>query len=372
MELVDWIQEKFYDNLLQQALDRIPDDIDKREGGIIFDALASLCYDLETAYMDLHNYMLNTFPTTAIGGWLDMKVLEQGLERYQATYSYNIAEFKDSLGEPLDVPINTRFSTSNIIDGFIYIVDEKLSDGQFILKAEVLGSSPSRYVGTLLPVDNVNNLGTATMTGNSITGRDVETDDELRNRYMVAIKDRPFGGNIVSYIQETLSIEGVGGVQVYPTFDGVGTVGLMVVDNIDEPATPDLMSRVKNYFDPEDGQGMSPIGHTVTVDTPTSVNLNITADVIFKAGVNTPQITEDIETNIEAYINEVKNDWGIHNELYEYETQVYVARVLVSILQTEGVNNASNVKINGFTNDLIWPQSMTDNKIPSLESVVIN
>ena len=371
MELVDWIQEKSYDNLLQQALDRIPDDIDKREGGIIFDALATICYDLETAYMDLHNYMLNTFPTTAVDGWLDMKVLEQGVERYQPTHSYNSAEFKDSTGEFLDIPLNTRFSTSNIIDGFIFTVDERLSKGHYSLKSENPGNAPSKYIGPLLPVDNINNLGSAVMTGNLITGRDIETDDELRARYLVAIKDRPFGGNIASYIHEALSIEGVGGVQVFPTFDGPGTVGLMVVDNNYEPATPELINIVKNYFDPEDGQGVSPIGHNVTVMTPNTLELNIEVKVIFKAGANVPQVTEDINNSINNYLDEVKKDWGVHSEVYIYETQVFLARILVSVLQVEGVSNASSITINGSTEDITLVQSMDENYIPTVGGVEI-
>ncbi|MFC6545371.1 hypothetical protein [Cohnella cellulosilytica] len=49
-----------YDFILQRMLDRVSDDLDKREGSIIYDALAPAAAELAQLYIDLDiNYNLS-------------------------------------------------------------------------------------------------------------------------------------------------------------------------------------------------------------------------------------------------------------------------------------------------------------------------
>jgi len=374
MSLGDYLKEFTFDELLDQALERVPDDIDKREGSIIYDALAPACYQLSLMYMGLYNMLQDTFATSAIGEYLDLKVAEQGLERLQATTATKVAEFRDAEGNLMDVPLASRFSTVGQDEQF-YKVIEKQSDGTFILESETVGASANRYVGTLLPVDNINDLGTATMSGVYISGRDQESDDELRERYFQAVTEKPFAGNFAAYQEESLKIKGVGEVQIYPAFDGGGTVGLQIVDDDGLPASEDLQTQVKNYFDPEDneaeGAGISPIGHRVTVATPEATPLDISIDVTYSAGVDHTAVEVEVRKAIDGYIRAIRDEWGAHDELYNYTTYIYTAKLLVAVLQTNGVNNASNVSINGDSSDIVWHQSMTDNKVPTVGNVTI-
>ena len=40
-----------YESILQRMLDRIPDDMDKREGAVIYDALAPAAVELQLMYI---------------------------------------------------------------------------------------------------------------------------------------------------------------------------------------------------------------------------------------------------------------------------------------------------------------------------------
>ena len=42
-----------YESILQRMLDRIPDDMDKREGAVIYDALAPAAVELQLMYIEL-------------------------------------------------------------------------------------------------------------------------------------------------------------------------------------------------------------------------------------------------------------------------------------------------------------------------------
>ena len=49
----DYLVGYTYDSILQSALSRIPDTIDKREGSIIRDAISPACYELAIWYAKL-------------------------------------------------------------------------------------------------------------------------------------------------------------------------------------------------------------------------------------------------------------------------------------------------------------------------------
>lgn len=374
MSVGDFLKEYTFDNLMDEALDRVSDDIDKREGSIIYDALAPSMYQLSMMYMSLYNLLQDTFPTTAVGEYLDLKVLEQGLSRFEATKATKIAEFRDSDNNLMDIPISTRFSTVGQNEQY-YRVVAKQSDGIFILESENVGSIANRYVGQLLPIDNINGLGSAIMSGVYISGRDVETDDELRERYFQTVNEKSFAGNFAAYREESLKIKGVGEVQIYPAFNGGGTVGLQIVDDEGLPVSAELMSQVKNEFDPQEnegeGTGISPIGHRVTVATPIATALDISVNVTYSAGVDVASVEIEIKKSIVKYIQEIRDSWGNHDELYNYTTYIYTAKLLVAVLQTEGVNNASNIQINDENKDIVWVQTMAENKTPTVRTVSI-
>ena len=54
----------------------------------------------------------------------------------------------------------------------------------------------------------------------------LEDDGSFRQRAIDALTERPFGGNVADYKRVVLAIDGVGGLQVYPTWDGGGSVEL--------------------------------------------------------------------------------------------------------------------------------------------------
>ena len=45
-----------YESILQRMLDRIPDDMDKSEGAVIYDALAPAAVELQLMYIELDTF----------------------------------------------------------------------------------------------------------------------------------------------------------------------------------------------------------------------------------------------------------------------------------------------------------------------------
>ena len=96
----DYLEQYTFEYLMEQALSRVPDTIDKREGSIIYDALAPACYELAEYYMNLRKILIDTYALTASGEYLDLRVAEQGLTRYAATYATKKGTFVNNSDEP--------------------------------------------------------------------------------------------------------------------------------------------------------------------------------------------------------------------------------------------------------------------------------
>ena len=164
----EYLEKYTYEYLLAQALAQVPDTLDKREGSIIYDAIAPACYELAEIYMQLRQIVQQTYVSTANGEYLDLRVQEQGLERYAATHAVKKAVFANDSGNPVSIPIGSRFSTIADAASMNYEVTAEYKDsegnvvpGAYQLTCEVLGTAGNAYTGNLLPISYISGLATA-------------------------------------------------------------------------------------------------------------------------------------------------------------------------------------------------------------------
>ena len=382
----DYLEQYTFEYLMEQALARVPDTIDKREGSIIYDALAPACYELSEYYMALKRILQDTYAETASGQYLDLRVAEQGISRFQATYAVKKGEFTDTSDNPAMIPIGSRFSTISDYMPINYIVTEVYKDefdesvpGMYLLRCEELGSKGNSYSGNLIPIDNIPNLKTAILTDLIVPAQDVEEDEDLRIRYFAKINEKAFGGNVAQYKSEIKNIDGVGDVQIYPVWNGGGTVKCSIIDSNYNKLSPEFVSIIQNIIDPENsdgdsglGLGIAPIGHKVTITTPTEKVIKVEADVVLTSGFTLVQTKPLIESAINEYLLELRKQWGIEDELNNYSLAVYLSRISAAILSVTGVANVTNVKLNDDTQDIILTQNSSLQELPILGEVIIN
>ena len=361
-----------YAAILAQMLAQVPAQYDKREGSIIQTALGPAGYALEEVYMLLGQVQDAAYIPTAVGADLDMLAVLGGVTRYPASAAVRLGVFN------IDVPIGSRFSTVNGADSINFIATEKVSTGQFRLTAETPGTIGNQYVGPILPITYIQGLNSAQITDILIPGDDTETDTEFRERIIEAMTNRPFGGNVASYRQEVLGMDGVGAVQVYPTWNGGGTVKLSILGANWAPASSELVETVQNAIDPPPNQGLgyglAPIGAKVTVVAPTAVTVNVSATLTLEPSVTVEQVQSAVETAVGNYLQSVCQTWGDLDSsgLPNYSSVVYVARVLAAIIGVSGVVNASNVQLNGAAQDITLTETGTTQQVPQLGTVTLS
>lgn len=372
------LTNKTYRAILEQMLAQVPNTFDKRDTSPIQTALGPAAYALEEFYLNLNIVQRSAFIQSAEGDDLDQLAVIGNVERYPASAAVRVGAFN------VQIPIGARFSTVNGADSINFICTESYPEGwtesryTYKLTAETPGTIGNEYSGVILPISVIPNLTTATLEDILVLGDDTETDDELRERLIEALTDRPFAGNISAYRQAALAIDGVGGVQVYPTWNGGGTVKLSVIGTDYSPATSAVIEAVQTAIDPEVNQGVglgvAPIGAIVTVGTATGIAVNVVATVTLAQGYTLSQVTPLIETAISDYLLSIRRAWDTQLGTYEvsYSADVYYARVLSAILSVTGVLNVPTMTLNGGTLDLSLTETGALQQIPINGTVTIS
>lgn len=325
-----------YESIMDRMLEKIPDTVDKREGSIIYDALAPAAVEIMNMYIELDGFLKLTFADTSVGEYLDRRAGEKGIYREPATKAVLKGEFTP---ETLELPDGARFSC----DTLNYVMVEKLSPGVYELQCETAGSDGNGVLGQLIPIDYIDGLETAVLTELLIPGEDTETDDGVRARYLQTFEAKAYGGNVNDYLQKTNSIEGVGSTKVTPVWDGGGTVKLTILNSEFNSASSVLIANVQKVM-----EGIAPIGHTVTVDTANGVNVAIAAVMNFDAGYTFDSLKTAIEDAIKSYLYDLRADWANQDH-----SAVLVSQISAHILAIDGIVDISNVRINGNAENLV-------------------
>lgn len=360
------------DNSFEKIMDRclgnkILENVDKRQGSIIYDALAPICLELAEAYVKMDIMEEQTFLTTATGINLDKRAFDYGLSRTPATNALRIAEFKkykmDSDGNFVhDDKGNKILIDMDITEGARFTLPEDSSitfeyigkiDKYNILKCEQTGTKGNEHVGTILPLIPIKNLIEAKITSTYKPAEDEETDEELRRRVVDSINYSSFGGNIEDYIEKVNAIDGVGNTKVFPAWQYNGSVLLSIVDPIFNPITDEFAKNLKEQIDPDEdtgrGVGIAPIGHYVTITTPAKKYVNISMSVELMNTATLETIKEDIERKISEYFETVRKSFGQNVNL-----TIYRARIIEKVLELKEVLNVKDVALNGNFTDVTF------------------
>lgn len=376
-ELANKFQAMDFDYFINAALDRVPSNLDTREGSVIYDAIAPAAYVMAEMSLNVADTVLNTFTQTASGEYLDYRAEERGLTREQATFTQLTATLTDANGQPLVADIGDRFASIGVEP--VYYKLTKLSNvsGQATLTAETAGEVGNSYIGQLLPISAIAGFGNAVVNEVIIPARNAETDDELRERLLTSNEVIAFGGNVADYIKFIVDMEDVAAVQVYPTWNGGGTVKAVILNNQYLAPSQTLIDQVKNAIDPVNssgnGYGIAPVGHTVTIVAPVLRTINVGVTINTTPTVTVEDVRQKVEQAIDEYFNSVREKWGdINADDRTYTVTLYRSQIIVALLKVDGVTNATNVTFDGEDNDITLTTNATTEELPMLGMVTID
>lgn len=352
--------DKNFDDIMKDLMSRVPDDIDKREGSVIYDALAPVAIELMLLYYEYVDTIKNSFGITADRPSLILRAMDRDVHIKEATHSIVKGVFNR------EIPQGYRFNYEKLN----FRVEDSLGvDGKrnlylYKLRAEEPGAIGNVAFGNLTPIDEIGNLSYAKIEGVLIPGADAEDTEAFRRRYYDSIKRSDYGGNIDDYKRKVTAIDGVGAVKVYPVWNGGGTVKLVIQNSEYKTPSKEMIDDVQTKVDPVTnhgkGMGIAPIGHTVTVTG--AVRMPIKVKTTYEKAVSADKsvIEGKIQSKINRYMEELAEKWWESTA-----TIIRISRIESIVLEVDGVIDVKNTSINGREENL----QLSDEAYPALEEV---
>lgn len=346
-----------YEDILERMLERVPDDMDKREGSIIYDALAPAAIELQLMYLELDVILKETFADTASREFLLRRAEERGIVPKAATKAVLKGIFTP---DTLTLEPGTRFSCEDLY----YEVLEQTEPGSCHVQCETEGIAGNSTFGTLIPVDYIPGLATAELTELLIPGEDEEDTELFRKKYFDSFHSQAFGGNKKDYIDKTMAVPGVGAVKVTPVWNGGGTVKLTILDAGYGKADGVLLERVQQELDPKQdgkGEGTAPIGHVVTVDTPQEFSIEVSVQAVYDTGYGFEALHSRMVQAVKSYMGQLRELWAEQDSLV-----VRTAQIEARLLAIDGMIDITSVALNGKTENII----LAEGELPVCGGVV--
>ena len=332
-----------YEYLLNRMLENVPSEVDKREGSLIYDALAPAAVELCQMYIELDVILKETFADTASREYLIKRAAERGITPYPATYAVGKGIFNTV------IPLGTRFS----IEQYNYQTEELISSDNhsYRMVCETAGEEPNHVLGTLTPIDYVEGLQSAELVDILVPGEEKEDTESIRARYMATFDDQSFGGNRADYIERINALAGVGGVKVYRTWQGGGTVKCVIINSSYQTPSEELIDDVQTAVDPAvnqgEGLGIAPIGHVVTMVGVEEAGIDIEIQITYQEGWSFADCKSYMESTIDGYFLELAQDWAQSDALI-----VRISQIESRLLEVEGILDVANTKLNGMEKNL--------------------
>lgn len=351
-----------YEVLMETKLAMIDDKRDKRQGSMIFDAMAPNAAETATFYSELQMLENRTFADTATGMDLTRRCEERGVFRKPAVKATFYGTFTNQNGETYTLQKGERF----FLEEFYYQVLFLDEDGKrYVLECETAGECGNSYLGTLLPVSHLEGLAKATLTELRTDGEDEESDEALRKRYIESFLGDAFGGNVSDYKQKVGAMQNVGALKVEPVWNGGGTVKLVVIDQGWKAPSAEELKQLQNQIDPQQkglGEGIAPIGHKVTVEGVTEVGCTIKMQVIWQQDADQEQSKLEMKKQMEAYLLELRKNWAD-------ETHVVVrsSYLEAAVLNVVGVLDVQSCTINQQSGNL----QLQPYEVPKLTAIEV-
>lgn len=358
-------ENETFENIIERMLDKVPDDYDKRENSMMWNALAPSAAEQARFYVFMDAVLNLVYADTSSGEWLSKRTAESGVDRKPAVKAQRQGLFYNEDSESFGVPIGSRF----VVNDTYFKVIEQLENG-FLIECETPGSIGNHLVGQMLPIENIQGLATAILGDVIVPGINEESDEALFARYVYEMNERPFGGNRADYKKKITSIEGVGGVKLFRTPSGGGTVGATIINSTFEVPSVELIERVQTEMDPVinqgDGIGMAPIGHRLTVSGVTKEVITIHSTLVLSSETSIGQIQSDVENAIGTYFSNLQEEWK-DGESTDFLV-VRISQIESRILTVKGVQDISGTLLNNIGTNV----ELSPTEIPELGVVTLN
>lgn len=317
-----------------RMLSHINNEYDKTEGSFIYDVTKAPAIEFETTQKEISKVQDKLDIEKLSGDELTRFVYQRtGIRRKLATKAVTTVIISGTEGATIQVGDIVATDTVNFVS-----LEEKTvgESGRMTVKveSEEYGNIGNVPVGSInrFPV-SISGLVDVYNPAPVTNGYEEETDDELRQRYYDKLQRPGKSGNKYHYEEWAKEVVGVGGARVVPRFNGPLTMKVVIIDSNKQPASNELIDRVREHIDEEMPFGVEELLVKSADPLPISLSVSLTLD----DGYTEEETIENIKKNVKEYL---KN-------LAFKSTFVSYAQIGGIIIDSEGVLDYQNLLVNG-------------------------
>lgn len=333
--------------------------ITKIEGSFASDLASGVAYSLYELWQELGILYDMIFLDSLASTWLDAKCRDYDIVRTPGSCSEGKVNIESRYS--VTIPKGTLFSCNDL--EYESVSEAVINNtGTVNIRAKEAGSiydaRDSDIIRLVIPVPGVTSVTLASaVTG----GSDAETDEALLSRLKAYIKAAG-SGCINDYVKWAKEVAGVGSVEVIPTWNGAGTVKVIITDSEYQGASEELIAKVSEHI-----EALRPIGACVTVCAASTVKIKLTADIIRNTNIQMSDITTEFKKQAEEYAKELAKNRG----------DIRISRLCSLLMQTQGVIDCDNITVitigeDGTEEITLENLTLPKESIPVISEVVLS
>ncbi|HGS8976777.1 baseplate J/gp47 family protein [Clostridioides difficile] len=337
-----------YDVVKNRTLSNIDLNIYKGEGSFLSDMVSPVNSELAKFYIELSYLHKKAFIEDNFDDFLDKRVNEFGVYRKLGTEATGEVTFEGKAGTV--VQNGTTISYNELL--FVVIKDieigSEIEQNTSPIQALEIGIRYNIPANTEFKLqDEINGI---TKIYNNLAfqgGTEIETDEELKERFYKIQKNQATSGNKAHYEEWALEVDGVYNAKVYPRWDGAGTVKVLLFGQNNQAVEEEIITKCREHIEAE-----MPIGCTLTVTTPSTLNVSISATIKLEAGYALDFVKESFLESINGYLINVNKE-------------IIYTKVSAILASVEGLHDFSNLLLNNKAENIAFEED----KVPSVTTL---
>lgn len=288
----------------------------------------------------------------------------RGVERKAASHSKGELFLRGNrvmqIGDTFETELGTKFM----------VIESKIINGEGAVKIQAMEPGHKGNVGAntikYMPI-TLNGISEARNLEATYNGYDTETDDSLKERYLLEVQKPATSGNIYHYMLWSREIVGVGDSRVFPLWNGNNTVKVVIINDYKQPADRELIEKVQEYIDPKQiegentwgtGAGVAPIGCYCEVTSATALAINIECGLILEKSYTVEEVKPVIELTFSEYFK----------DLAFKKNRVSYAVLSSLLLDIKGIADWTKFELNGLSTSI----NIAEEEVAILGEVIVN
>lgn len=364
MEKIEFVAPEFVSDSTPEAIqermmNNLPMDIDDMPGGFPYDfTMPTALEKSELIQFHMVRTLMLMFPMWAWGEWLDLHGRQKGVTRKAANQASGYVTFEGIPETRLAQGFIVCTPATDVGSSVEYELNEEVTipeSGKVTVGVTSVfpGKDTNCKAGTVVlmlePIKGITKLyNEEDITG----GSDEEDDESYLERIMEAYESEgtSYIGNDADYKRWAKEVNGIGDCIVVATWNGPGTVKLVLVDSNGRPANDQLVQAVYDHIvSPNDREKrLMPTGSadlTVVAADTKMIDISCTG-LVYDSNTDLMQIEKDFREQIAKYYTKAKEDNIIwYNKIHAILTD-----------DVFGVLDFADLKINGEEKNIVLDQ----------------